>query len=454
MRVIIIGAGVVGYTIAKQLSTEGHDVVLIEKNERRVKEVRESLDVRIVHGSGASPRILMDAGIEKVDLVIAVTDSDEVNMIACLIAETQSSVPKKIARIRDREYASYTRIFEPDYLNLDLNINPERLAAEHILKIVGVPGAIEVEDFVEGRVKLVGCKVAPESPVKGMRLSEIEGLQPLKKILIVAIYRGFETIIPRGSTTLEEGDMVFAVTVPEEAGNLLNLLGTGKKRGNRIFIVGGGEVGFYLAEHMETTGYQVKIVERDEARCAFLAEKLNRSLVIHGDGTDQDLLREENVGDTDTFIAVTDDEEANVLTSLLAKRLGADRCIALIDKPEYISMVPTIGIDVAVSPRLSSVSSILQYVRRGKIVSVTTLLEERVEAIETIALETSDIVDRPIKKIKFPKDAIIGTVVRDDEIIMPLGETVIKPGDKVVIFALRSAIPKVEKYLMVKPEYF
>ncbi len=454
MRVIIIGAGVVGYTIAKKLSTEGHDVVLIEKKERRIKEVRESLDVRIVQGSGASPRILMEAGIEKVDLVIAVTDSDEVNMIACLIAQTQTSVPKKIARIRDREYASYTRIFEPDYLNLDVNINPERLAAEHILKIVGIPGAIEVDDFVEGRVKLVGCKVEPGSPVAGRRLRDVEGLHPDKKVLIVAVYRGFETIIPGGSTTLEEGDIVFAVTVPAEARNLLALLGTGRKKGNRIFIVGGGEVGFYLAERMETTGYQVKVMERDEARCAFLAEKLNKSLVIHGDGTDQDLLREENVGDTDTFIAVTNDEEANVLTSLLAKRLGVERCIALIDKPEYISMVPTIGIDVAVSPRLSSVSSILQFVRRGKIVSVTTLLEERVEAIETIAMETSDIVDRPIRDIKFPADAIIGAVVRGENIVMPLGDTVIRPGDKVVIFALRSAIPKVEKYLMVKPEYF
>ncbi|MEE9613329.1 MAG: Trk system potassium transporter TrkA [Thermodesulfobacteriota bacterium] len=455
MRVIIIGAGVVGYTIAKKFSSEGQDVVLIEKDEKRIQEVKEGLDVRVIHGSGSSPQVLMDAGIDKAEIVIAVTDSDEVNMIACLIAGTQSRVPKKIARIRDRDYMSYTTIFEEDYIDLDLNINPEKVAAERILKIMAIPGAVDVVDFADGRLKLVGYRLTASSPLAGKSLEKFTKLNPGKNFLIVAVYRGSDTIIPQGHTRFAAGDLVFTITAAEEAKGVVTLLrGEEVRTGNRVLIVGGGDVGYYLAEQTETGGYQSKVVEKNEARCAFLAEKLDKTIVIKGDGTDQDLLREENISDTDTFIAVTDDEEANILSSLLAKRLGAERCITLIDKQEYLSMVSTVGIDVAVSPRLCSVSDILQFVRRGKVLSVKTLMEGRVEAIESLAMETSDIVNRPIGKIKFPKGAIIGAVVKDDVVSLARGDTVIKPGDKVVIFALRKTIPKVEKALMVKPEYF
>jgi trk system potassium uptake protein TrkA len=455
MRVIVIGAGVVGYTIAKKLSSEGQDVVLIEKDEKRIKEVKESLDVRIIQGSGSSPNVLMEAGIDKAEMVIAVTNSDEVNMLASLIAGTQSRVPKKVARIRNPDYTSYTRIFEEDYIDLDLNINPQKVAAERILKIMEVPGAVDVVDFIGGNLKLVGCRLTEKCSIVGKRPKDLEKVKKYEKFLIVAIYRGGGTIIPQGSTVLEKGDLVFAIALSTEAKNLMKILGgAGERTGNRVVIVGGGDIGYNLAEHTEKLGYQVKIIEKNQERCAFLAEKLEKAIIIAGDGTDRDLLMEENVSETDTFIAVTDDEEANILTSLLAKRLGAERCITLIDKPEYLSMVSTIGIDVSVSPRLCSVSGILQFVRRGKVLSVTTLMEERVEAIETVALETSDIVDRPIKEIKFPHGAIIGAVVRDEEVILPHGDTVIKPGDKVVIFALRKTIPKVEKAVTVKPEYF
>ena len=455
MRVIIIGAGVVGYTIAKKFSSEGQDVVLIEQDKRRIKAVKETLDVRIIHGSGSSPQVLMEAGIEKADMVIAVTNSDEVNMIASLIAETQSRVPKKIARIRNPDYINYTRIFEKDYLDLDLNINPEKVAAERILKIIEVPGAVDVVDLADGRMKLVGCRLKADSRLVGKRTGEVRGLANGTQIIIVAIYRNTDTIIPTGDTILKAGDLVFSLTLAETASNIPKLFGDGQARTSSALIVGGGDIGFYLAEKLEDIkGYQVKIIERNEARCAFLAEKLDKTIVISGDGTDQELLKEENVAETDTFIAVTDDEEANILTSLLAKRLGTQRCISLIDKPEYLSMTATVGIDVAVSPRLASVSDILQFVRRGKILSVKTLMEERVEAIETIAMETSDIVGVPIKDANFPKGAIIATVIKDGEIIIPNGDTVINPGDKVVIFALMKTISKVEETLMVKPEFF
>lgn len=452
MRVIIIGAGVVGYTIAKKLSSEGQEVVLIEKDEKRIKEIKEGLDVRVFEGSGSSPNVLMEAGIDKAEMVIAVTNSDEVNMIACLIAGTQSSVPKKLARIRDPDYTSYTRIFEEDYLDLDLNMNPQKCAADRIIKIIEVPGAVDVVDCVGGKLKVVGCRLTEKCSIIGKRP---KNLKTDGKYVIVAVYRGGSTIIPQGSTVLEKGDLVFAITHSGEAGNLMKLLkGAGERPGDKVVIVGGGDIGYLLAKHLEGEGYQVKVFERNDERCTFLSENLEKTIVIAGDGTDRELLLEENVSDTDTFIAVTDDEEANILTSLLAKRLGAERCITLIDKPEYLSMVSTIGIDVAVSPRLCSVSGILQFVRRGKVLSVSTLMEERVEALETVALETSDIVDVPLKNIKFPQGAIIGAVVKDEKVLLPDGETVVKPGDKVVIFALTKVIPKVEKAVTVKPEYF
>ena len=220
-------------------------------------------------------------------------------------------------------------------------------------------------------------------------------------------------------------------------------------------LVGGGDIGFYLSQWLEKRGFSVKIIERNEARAGFLADRLKKAVVIRGDGTDQNLLMEENIMDIDTFIAVTNDEEANILSALLAKRMGASRCISLIDKPEYLSMVATIGIDVGVSPRLASVNGILQFVRRGKILAVTQLMEERVEAIETVAMETADIVSRSLKEIKFPQGALIGAVVRENgDVVIPEGETVIQPGDKVIILALAKAVPKIEKMLMVKPEYF
>jgi trk system potassium uptake protein TrkA len=455
MKIIVIGAGVVGYTIAKKFSGEGQDVVLIEQDKKRVKEVKESLDVRIISGSGSSPQVLMEAGIEQADMVIAVTDSDEVNMVACLIAETQSSVPKKIARIRNTDYTDYTRIFEKDYLDLDLNINPEKIAAERILKIIEVPGAVDVVDFADGRLKLVGCRLTSESKAVGKKTKELKGLFPSEDIIIVAIYRGTETLIPIGSTTLKNGDLIFAVTLSEKAAMLPAIFGKGESKANKIIIVGGGNIGYFLAKQIESVkGCQVKIIELDEARSTFLAENLDKSIVISGDGTDQSLLIEENISDTDTFICVTNDEEANILISLLAKRLGARRCLSLIDKPEYLSMVSTVGIDVAVSPRLASVSGILQFVRRGKILSVKTLMEERAEAIETVAMETSEIVGRPLRDVKFPTGVIIGAVIKGEEIVLPTGDTIIENGDKVVIFALTRTIHDVEEMLMVKPEFF
>ncbi len=454
MKIIVVGAGVVGYSIARRLSDEGHDVIIIEKDERVVRSLQENLDVKIIKGSGSSPGVLIEAGIEHSDMVIAVTNSDEVNMVACLIAGSQSMVPKKIARIRDLDYLSYTKIFEQDYLDLDLNINPELVTAERINKIIEIPGAVDVIDFFDGGLKLIGSRLTVDSPVVGKRVRDLKDFHPDHSVILVAIYRAGETIIPQGSTMLKADDLLFAVTLPGETRHILTMLGKGERSGRRVLIVGGGDIGYYLAEHLEGKGYKVKIIERREDRCALLAERLNKTIVINGDGTDQALLAEENIFDVDTFVAVTDDEEVNILTSLLTKRLGVGRSMALVDKSEYISMVSTVGIDVAISPRLTSVSSILRFIRRGNILSVTTLLEERVEAIEVVAMETSEITGRPIKNMRLPREVVIGAIVKDDKVTIPVGDTVIHPGDKVILFALPRFVPKLEKLLMVKPEFF
>lgn len=455
MRVIIIGGGIVGYTIAKKLSSENHDVVVIEQNDKCIKEFRDSLDVRIIKGSGSSPKVLIEAGIEKVDIVIAVTDSDEVNMIASLIAGSQTSVPKKIARIRDYEYANYTRIFEDDYLGLDLNINPEEAAAERIAKILEVPGAVDVENFFDDKLKLFAIKLSENCPLINLTPLELKQNYPKQEALFVALYRGDETIIPHRDTKFMPGDLLFTITKPENVKGLVKIISNKEyKKGSKVIVVGGGDVGFSLSKELESMGYVVKLIERNEKRCEYLAEKLTKTIVIQGDGTDRSILEEENISDMDAFISVTNDEEANILTALLAKQLGVERAISLIDKEEYINMVSEIGVDVTVSPRLESVSSILQFVRRGNILSVTELKDERVEAIETVAMETSDITDKPLSKVKFPKGVRIGPILRNNQIIFPTGDTVIYPQDKLVIFAIRESISKVEKMLMVKPDFF
>ena len=454
MRVIVVGAGIVGHTIAKKLSSEGQDVVVIEKEEKRLNDLSETLDVKLVHGSGSSPKALKEAEIEHSDMVIAVTDSDEVNMIACLIAGTQSKIPKKIARIRNPDYTHLTTLLENGNLNIDFTINPERVAAERILKILEVPGAADIVDFSNGLVKLVGLRLDEDCPLLGKKLNDLKELRQGNKILLSGVSRGSRTIVPRGNIVLKAGDLVFVVTVPESINKVLNLFGKSEEAGRKVIIVGGGNIVMYLAQKLEEMNFQAKIIERNEQRCSFLAETLEKTLVLHGDGTDEDLLREESLENVDTFIAVTNDEEDNILISLLGKNLGASRVISLINKPEYISLISSLGVDIVVSPRAASVSGILQFVRRGKVVSVTTLMEERMEALETIAMETSDIVNKPIKKIKFPEGAMIGAVVRGDEVIIPDGETIVKPDDKVIIFTLQKSIAEVEKSLMVKLEYF
>lgn len=452
MKIIIVGAGEVGFHIAEKLTEENQDVFLIDKNPEQIRRINENLDVQAILGSGTSPRILKAAGIAEAELLVAATDSDEVNLMACLLARHLNQVIVKVARVRSQEYIKETELFSDDLLGVDHIINPESVMVDTVRSLMAVPGASDVIDFVNGRVKLVGITMRPECSFINQKLSSVTGRNG--KWLVGAIVRGDQVLIPHGNDTIRENDLVYVVVRAEDMHKDLFFLNQTEPETRRIIIVGAGQTGAALAKALDKTKTHVKIIEKNSARCLELAEDLERVIVINGDGTDKDLLLEENIRDVDFLVAITGDEESNVLISLLARELGAKRNITRINKLSYIPLVSAIGIENVVSSRLSAIRAILQYIRKGKIISVAPLKGEHAEAIEAEALETSDIVNIPLAKVRFPEGALIGAVVRRDDIIIPRGDTVIRPKDRLIIFTLRRAVPQLEKFLTVKLEYF
>lgn len=453
MRVIVIGAGEVGFNIADILSKEGHDLIIIDKNEERLKSVSENLDVQTIVGSGSSPQILKKAKLDQSEMVVAVTDSDETNIVACLLASTQSKVPLKVARIRNPDLNKDSILFGKDHLDIDLCINPEREAVNNAIDLMEYSGASEVIDFAGGNIKLVAFYVDADCIAVGKNLQTIKEMFG-KDILIASITRKNEPIIPSGRSVIKTNDHLFFFAKSGDVRRILKFFGKETEPPQRVFILGGGNTGFMLALALEKKGILTKIIEKKQDKCEMLASRLNKAVILHGDGTSQDLLKEENIQGADYFVAVTNDEEANILGCLLAKQLGAKKVISLVNKIDYTHLIPSIGIDGVMNPRHATIGKILHFIRKGKIISATPLRDEKAEAVEFIALETSDITNKPIKDVNFPKGTIIGAILRNDKVIIPWGETVILPGDHVILVTLRSAIPQVEKILTVKMDYF
>jgi trk system potassium uptake protein TrkA len=452
MKIIIIGAGEVGFNIAQRLSEENHDVVVIEKDPVKIRSVQNAIDVQAIEGSGTNPSTLQEAGIKESDIIVAATDNDEANLIACFYAQHLTDFITKIARVKNFDYMKHREIFGQDFLNIDLLINPQSEMVASMLKLTEVPVASEVIDFADGRVKLIGITIKEDSPLVGRRLSSFQEYE--QSILVGIIIRGEKVVVPKGDDVIQSKDLVYLVTRREDITNIFQIMNLRREGLSRVMIVGGGETGLALAESLDTTTINTKIIEKDGQRCLELSERLEKVVVLNGDGTDRDFLIEENVGDVDIMMVLTGDEENNVLISLLGKALGARKTVTKIAKLSYIPLVSTIGIDTVVSPRLSAIRATLQYIRKGKVVCVAPLKAEAVEAIEFEALETSDIVNTPLSKVKFPKEAIVGAIVRNEEIIIPRGHNMIKPHDHLIIFALKDAIPKLEKLFTVKLEYF
>lgn len=442
MKSIIIGAGKVGFSIAQLLSSENHDVVVIEEDEERAILVDELLDVQVIHGSGASWRTLEAAGVKSAEMVIAVTEIDELNMIACLLAK-QYGAKTTVARVRSTDYVE-TPHFSPEaLLGIDLIINPERVTAQEIAKIVKNPEALECDYYANGRVQLMAILVEGNSPVAGLKLKELD----TSKYVIVSIVRKHKMIVPSGEDEILNGDRLYIMADTSEMHEVLNVFGIRRSRVDHLTILGAGRIGCYLAEIIEKERLPInmKIIEKDEKRAKEASARLRNTLVINADGSDLDLLETENIGQSDLFVSATNDDKINLLSSLIAKNLGVKKIIAKVKRTDIMPLMEEIGIDVVFSPRILTAGAILKYIRKGNIVSVTVLGEERAEMLELYVQPGSIAMGKELKKIKFPRGSVIGAIVRGEEVIIPNGDSVIKPFDHLMVFSLPKSIHKVEK---------
>ncbi len=455
MHVVIIGAGQVGSAITGALAGEHADVVAVDQVEDRLKELRDLYDIQTNCGSGSNPEVLTAAGVPSADMIIAVTDSDEVNMVACTIARLRAPHAIKVARIRERAFILDEAVLGKGGFGVDHAINPEFVAAERIHEILKVPFAIDVADCGHG-LKLVGIRITEESPLAGHSFMELRALHPDLKLLVTTRIRQGECHVPRGSDDIHTGDTLFAVVRPDDMQKVAELFHFAWRPVKRVMIAGGSGIGAILAERLdETEKYKVKLIEPNLGRANSLAESLENILVLNGNPTDENLLAEENIRDCDAFIAALPEAETNVMAALNAKRLGARRVIALTDKLSYVPIIENAGVDAVVSPRALAIGTILHHIRRGKVKAVIPYGHaSQAEAIAFEALQTSKAVGKPLKSVRFPEGAIVGALIRDGEAIIPGGEDQILPGDDVFVFATKTAISKLERLMAVRFEFF
>lgn len=451
-RVIIVGAGEVGFNIARRLAEEDKQVVIIDPDPEALKRVNAAMDVQTIQGSGASPMILDQAELDQADMILAVTDSDEVNLIVCVFASAMAPDSVQVARVRNQEYLLYKDVLPQTVLNIGMVINPELEFIKTLDQLIKIPGAIDYTEFAEGRIKIIAVR-AREGYLTGAPLSELRGRMPFGT-LICAMIRGKDEqfIIPTGRDMILPGDLVYFVCEPVNQADTLATFGYRPEPIHNVMIVGGGGIGLRLAELFEHHDYHVRLIDLDPARCAFLAEKLDKTVVLCGDGTEQDFLREENIQEMDVVFCLTKDDETNILTALLARRLGAKKSFVRVNKLSYLPVVRAIGIEHSISPRLSAINSILRYVRKGRVLSSFTLKGEEAELMEVVAVANSFIVSEPIKFLHLPPGIIILSIIRDDVVIIPNGDSLIKANDRVLIFAGRQLVSRVEEVLTLPAE--
>lgn len=457
MKVLILGAGQVGRSVAEVLAHEDNDVTIVDTDAAVLRELREKLDVRTEVGQASYPRVLERAGIEDVDMLIAVTNSDEVNMVACQVAFTLYRTPTKIARIRSSHYLQHPRLFLQEALPIDVLISPEQLVTDHVFRLISHPGALQVLNFADGKVQLVGVKALAGGALIGNKLMDMYEHMPGIQASIAAIFRKGKALKIKEDTVVEVSDEVFFVASPKHIRAIISEMRRLDKPYKRIIIAGGGNIGNRLARLLEEAKYQVKIIENNTERAAKLAERLDKTIVLEGDASDEDLLIEENIENTDVYIAVTNDDEANILSSMLAKRLGARRVMSLINRMSYAELVER-NIDLAISPQQITIGALLTHIRRGDIVAVHSLRRGAAEAIEVVAhgdKKTSRVVGRRISEVKLPPSTIIGALVRGDLVLMLDDNPAIEAGDHIIMFLTdKRYIPAVEKLFQVGVHFF
>lgn len=449
MKIVILGAGQVGRTAAYHLSREeANEVTVVDVNEDALRDLQDRLDIRIVAGNASYPSVLQAAGAADADILVALTSSDEVNMMACEVAYTLFRTPTKIARIRSAEYTSRAELFSAEALSVDVFISPEQLVTEYIERLIRYPGALQVLDFADGRVRLVGVRALSGGLLVGQQLRNLREHLPKSETRVVAIYRAGRSIRPEGDTVIEHGDEVFFLAARDDIRRVMNEMRREDDPVKRVVIAGGGNIGFRLAKAIDRSN-QVKLIERDAKRARRVSEMLENTIVLNGDAADEELLIEENIDSADVFAALTNSEEANILSAMLAKRLGAHKVMALINRPSYAELMESGSIDVAISPQTVTIGSLLAYVRRGDVVRVHSLRRGAAEALEAIvhgSEMTSRVVGRRVGAIRLPEGASIGAIVRGDEVIMAHHDTTVQADDHVIVFLTdRRHVEQVER---------
>jgi len=457
MKIIILGAGQVGSSVAANLASEANDITVVDDNALILQDLQDRLDIRTVKGYASHPDVLKQAGADDADMIIAVTRNDEINMVACQVAYTLFHTPTKIARVRSVDYLKYTRLFSQDALPVDVLISPEQLVTDYIERLIEYPGALQVLDFAGGRVQLVAVHAYHGGPLVGHELSDLRKHMPGIDARVASIFRGGRPIIPRGDTIIELDDEVFFVAARKHIRAVMGELRKKDKPVRRVILAGGGNIGMRLASAIEGQ-YQVKIIERNEKRAKLLSEALDRAIVLLGDAADEELLLEESIDSTDVFCALTNDEEANILSAMLAKRLGARKVMSLINRASYVNLVQSDVIDVAISPQQATIGSLLTHIRRGDVVMVHSLRRGAAEAIEAVAhgdRNSSSVVGRAIEDIRLPRGTAIGAIVRGEEVIIAHHDSVIETDDHVILFLSdKSCIQEVERLFQVGVTFF
>ena len=456
MKIIILGAGQVGGTLAEHLASEANDITVVDTDGERLRDLGDRLDIRTVQGRASLPNVLRQAGADDADMLVAVTNSDETNMVACQVAYTLFHTPTKIARVREAAYLTRgEELFDNDAIPVDVLISPEQVVTNYIKRLIEHPGALQVIDF--GKAQLVAVKAYYGGPLIGQQLRQLREHMPNVDTRVAAIFRRDRPITPRGDTIIEADDEVFFIAARANIRAVMSEMRRLDESYKRIVIAGGGQIGERLAEAIESR-YQVKIIEMNPARCRYLSDTLDSTVVLQGSASDRDLMLEENIADADVFLALTNDDEANIMSSLLAKRLGAKKVMTIINNPAYVDLIQGGEIDIAISPQLATIGTLLAHVRRGDIVSVHSLRRGAAEAIEAIAhgdSKSSKVIGRSIGEINLPPGTTIGAIIRDEEVLIAHDSTVINAGDHVILFLVdKKHIRDVEKLFHVGLSFF
>ena len=452
MKIIILGAGQVGSSVAANLASEDNDITVVDTDTARLQALQDRFDLRTITGLASYPDVLKSAGADDADMILAVTNSDETNMVACQIAYSMFHTPTKIARVRATEYLALPELFSQDAIPIDVLISPEQLVTDYVQRLIEHPGALQVLDFAGGKVQLVAVKAYYGGPLVGHELRELSEHMPGIQARVAAIFRRGHSILPEGDTIIEADDEVFFVAARKNIRAVISEMRKLDKPMKRIMLAGGGNIGVRLAKALEHK-YQVKLIDHNLGRTRTISAQLDKTIVLHGDAADEEMLLEENIENTDIFCSVTNDDEANILSSMLAKRLGAKKVMALINRASYVDLVQSSIIDIAISPQQATIGSLLAHIRRGDVVVVHSLRRGAAEAIEAVAHgdeKTSRVVGRTIENIKLPPGTTIGAIVRNNDVVIAHHDTVIQAEDHVILFLVdKKYIPEVEKLFQV-----